>query len=450
MSVIARQFDLEARGTTVATELRGAVATFLTMSYIIFVNPDILAAAGVPKESAIACTAAAAGICCLLMGLIANFPLALASGMGLNAIVAFSIAPVAGSWQIAMALIVIEGVIILILVLVGLREAVFNAIPRDLRLAIGAGIGLFIAFIGAVNSRMVMVPSGTLFVLTNVDPNASLPPVTAGHLTSPDTALAFVGLLITAVLMARKVRGAIVIGIIATAALAIWPFGVTRLTALQFSGPSFEAAFQADFAGALAPKMLPILLPLLFAFLMVDFFDTLGTMTAIAEQADLTDERGRIPATRRILIVDSISASIGGMFGASSVTSYIESAAGVSEGARTGLHSVFVGLMFLAAIFAAPLAGLVPAAATAPALILVGFMMGTQIAKIDFKAYDTAIPAFITLIMMFATYSISHGIGYGFITYVAIKLFSLKPREVHPLMYAVAIAFVAFFIYSPV
>jgi adenine/guanine/hypoxanthine permease len=439
--MIERFFGLRGRGTDVWTELRGAFATFLTMAYILFANPAILSAAGVPFNAAVACTAAAAGICSILMGLYANLPIALASGMGLNAIVAFQVTEVTGSWQAAMGVVVVEGVLILVLVLIGLREAVMDAIPRDLRRAIGAGIGLFIAFIGAVNAKLVIVPSGTVAVLSK-NPGAVLPPVTYGSLATPETAIALIGLVITAWLMARRVRGAIVLGILfGTGVALVW--GVAKLPE-RLQAPDFSIAFQADWRAALRPGLLPLIL----AIMMVDFFDTLGTATAIAEEAGIEDDNGRIPGIRRLLIVDSLSAALGGAFGASSVTSYIESAAGVAEGARTGLHSVFVGLMFLVAIFAAPIAGVVPAAATAPALILVGFLMAVQITRIDFGRLDTAIPAFITLVTLPFTYSISHGIGYGFITYVAIHVLSGRLREVHPLMYALAAAFAAYFVWG--
>jgi len=439
--MIERIFDLRGRGSDVSTELRGALATFLTMAYILLANPAILSAAGVPFEPAVACTAAAAGICSILMGLHANFPLALASGMGLNAIVAFQVATAAGSWQTAMGVVVIEGLLIFILVLLGLREAVLEAIPRDLRRAIGAGIGLFIAFLGAVNAKIVVVPPGTVAVLSK-NPAAVLPPVSYGSLATPETAIALVGLVVTAWLMARRVKGAIVLGILVCTLIAL-ATGVSKLPE-QLRAPSFSIAFQADWRGALRLDLLPLIL----ALMMVDFFDTLGTATGIAEQAGLQDDKGRIFGIRRLLIIDSLSAAIGGAMGASSVTSYVESAAGVAEGARTGLHSVFVGLMFLLAILIAPVAGVVPSAATAPALILVGFLMSSQITRIDFGRLDTAIPAFVTLVTLPFTYSISHGIGYGFITYVAIHVLSGRLRDVHPIMYGLAAAFAAYFIWG--
>jgi AGZA family xanthine/uracil permease-like MFS transporter len=446
MSELAQRLDrffaIKERGSSVSHELRGAVATYLTMAYILFVNPTILRNAGVPFESAVACTAAAAAVCCLLMGLFGNFPLALASGMGLNAIVAFQVAKAAGSWQTAMGVVVLDGVVVLILVLAGLREAVMRAIPADLRRAIGAGIGLFIAFIGLVNARIVVVPPGTLVGL-GLNPNELLPPVGPGSLANPQAAIALAGLIFTAVLMNRRVKGALILGILFGTAVGL-VLGVSHLPT-RLAPPSFAAAFQADVAGALRPS----LLPLLFAIVMVDFFDTLGTATAIGEQAGLQDENGQIPRLRSILVVDSLSASIGGLFGASSVTSYIESAAGVAEGARTGLHTVVVGLLFAASIFLAPIAGMVPAAATAPALILVGFLMIAQLGRIDFQRLETAVPAFVTLVTLPLTYSIAHGVGYGFMTYVLICLLSGKAREVHPLMGLTAVAFAAYFVFAP-
>jgi AGZA family xanthine/uracil permease-like MFS transporter len=397
------------------------------MAYILFVNPSILSAAGIDAPSAVACTALASAICCFLMGFIADFPLATAPGMGLNAFVAFTLAAKAGSWQAAMGVIFLDGLIMLILVLAGLREAIMDAIPRDLRLATGAGIGLFIALLGLVNAKIVILGI----------PDAPLQP---GSVTNPTTIVSLIGLIITATLMARRITGAIVIGILA-ATLAALALHVTHLPT-TFQGPHFSTAFHADIRGALHWQLLPYL----FAVLMVDFFDTLGTATAIGEQANLVEPNGRVKNIRQILIVDSLAASIGGLLGVSSVTAYIESAAGVAEGARTGLHSIFVGLFFLLAIFAAPLASIVPSAATAPALILVGFLMISQLTKINFTDIESAIPAFIILITIPLTYSIAHGIGYGFIAYTLIKLLVGKPKQVRPLMYLVAAAFTAYFI----
>jgi AGZA family xanthine/uracil permease-like MFS transporter len=434
-------FHLQARGTTLTREVRGGLATFLTMAYILFANPVILASAGVPVDSALAATALAAAVCSVLMGVVANMPIAMAPGMGLNAVVAFQLAVTTGSWQAAMGLVVVEGLLVLALVLAGLREAVMTAIPVDLRRAIGVGIGLFIAFIGAVNARFVVVPGGTLAALT-ANPNQAMPPVAAGSLAHPDALVALAGLLLVGVLLARRQPGALLIGIAATTGLTLLT-GQTRWPAsgAWFAWPRLDTFGAADLSAALQWSAVPLVLSLM----MVDFFDTLGTATALGEQAALTDRDGRIPGLRRLLAVDALGASIGGWFGASSSTAYIESAAGIAEGARTGLHSVVVGALFVCAAFLAPLAGVVPASATAPALIAVGFLMCTAITRIDFGRIDTGLPAFLTLLMVPLTYSIAHGIGYGVLSSVAIAVCRGRARTVHPIMYGVALAFALFF-----
>ncbi len=443
-------FELSQRQTTIGRELRGSVTTFLTMAYIVALNPAILSSAGVPFEPAVACTALAAGVCCILMGLCANFPIALASGMGLNAFVAFAVAKQTGSWQTAMGLVVLDGIVILVLVLAGLRGAMLEAIPVDLRRAMAAGIGLLISLLGAVSAGIVE-SSGL--------PN---PPIRPGEFSETTVVITFLGVVVTGVLLSRRVPGAILLGILITAV------GLSLVDALDVEGQSeaianeaavsaeeqsnvdekpsswtsrFSIAFQADVLGALQWKFLPLLLSLL----MVDFFDTLGTVTALADQSELKDEQGRVLGLKRILVVDSISAGLGGVFGVSSVTSYIESAAGISEGARTGLHSVFVGLLFLLCIFAAPFLAFVPSAATAPALIIVGFLMCEPVTRIDFRQTDVAISAFLTLLLIPMTYSISHGIGYGILSFVAIRGLTGRCRDVHPLMYAAGVVFATAF-----
>lgn len=432
MNALDRLFQIHQRGSSVATEIRGGVATFLTMAYILVVNPAILSSAGIPLESAVACTALAAGLCSILMGMVANFPLALASGMGLNAFVVHA-ATITGSWQSAMGLVVLDGLIVLVLVVMGIREAMVDAIPVDLRRGISAGIGLFIALIGCVSAGLVV---------KNELPG---PPVSSGAFTQPTVLVTIGAVCVIAVLLQRKTTGAILVGLIlAAVALLLIQVGAgsDALGATAwFRMPSLEIAGQADLRGALSLKFAPLLLSLL----MVDFFDTLGTVTSLGEQSQLIDERRRVLGLRRILFVDSISASIGGWLGVSSVTSYIESAAGVAEGARTGLHSIVVGALFLLAMFAAPLVACLPPAATASALIVVGFLMAEPLRRINFSQPDTAIPAFVTVLLIPMTYSISHGIGYGVLTFVAIRLLALRWREVHPLMYAAAIVFAAAF-----
>jgi AGZA family xanthine/uracil permease-like MFS transporter len=358
----------------------------------------------------------------------------------LNAVVAFQVVGQTGSWQAAMGLVALNGLIVLALVLAGVREAVMSAIPLDLRRAISVGIGLFIALIGAVNALLVVIPPSSVAAL-NTNPAATVPPVTHGSLQAAEPLLALAGLLIIAFLLSRRMPGAIVIGI-AAATLAGLLLGVSHWPAgAWLRMPQFDTVFQADLASAFEIRLLPLLL----SIMMVDFFDTMGTVTAIAEAGDLHDRQGRIPQLRSILAIDSISAMIGGAFGVSSVTSYVESAAGVADGARTGLHNVVVAALFAACIFAAPLVAIVPAAASAPALIVVGFLMCQQVVRMDFSALDTAIPAFLILLMTPLTFSISHGIGYGFIAYVAIKLLHGRPKDVQPMMYAAATLFVAYF-----
>lgn len=435
-------FDLHGRGTTVTREVRGGATTFLTMAYILFANPAILHAAGVPLDAAIAGTAAVAAITSIMMGLVANVPIALAPGMGLNAVIAYQLAPQLGSWQAAMAIIVLDGLVVLLLVLVGAREAVMNAIPADLRRAIGIGIGLFITFIGLVNAKFVVVPGGTIAALTH-DPTIAMPPVSFGTLGNPETAVAFVGLIVVGILASRKVPGAIVIGI-AVATIAALFMGVAHAPHALIATPSFETFGQVDMKAALTLAAMP----LLASVIMVDFFDTIGTASAITDEAGLQDKNGHIPRLRALLAVDAISASIGGLFGVSSATCYIESAAGVAEGARTGLHNIVVGGLFLLAIFIAPAFTIVPAAATAPALIVVGFLMCQQIARIDFSDAVTGLPAFILLVTVPLTYSIAHGIGYGFITYVLISALTGRARAVHPVMYVTTAAFAAYFVFG--
>lgn len=432
-------FDLAGRGTTVGREARGALATFLTMAYILVANASILSAAGVPADAAVAATALTAGLASILMGLGANVPIALAPGMGLNAFVAFQIAPAAGGWQGAMGLVVLDGAVVLAFVLLGLREAVARAIPVDLRRAIGVGIGLFIVFLGLVQAQIVVVPASTVAALSE-HPGLTLPPVTGGDWSAPGPLIAMVGFVAGACLLALGRAGAMIAAIGVSALLAMQT-GHMSWNGTIVAWPRFDTVFQADVRAALDWR----LAPLLFSLILVDFFDTVGTVTAIGEAAGLTGRDGLMPRLKQVLAIDAVAAVIGGATGASSATSYVESAAGVAEGARTGLHSVFVGLLFLASMALAPIAAAVPAVATAPALILTGLLMCRDIGRIDVVRLDTAIPAFLTVIMVPLTYSISHGIGAGFIAYVAIKLLSGRIREVHPLMAVSAATFALFF-----
>lgn len=431
---LEQRFKVRERGSTVATEIVAGLTTFMTMAYILFVNPSILGAAGMPQEAVAVATALAAGITTLAMGLFANYPFALASGMGLNAALAFGLVLGQGvSWQTAMGVIFVEGAIVTLFVLSNVREAVMNAIPIELKRAIGAGIGLFIAFIGLSQSGVVVASEATL--------------VTFGHFADPKVLLTFGGILVTAALLSLRVRGAILGGIILTALAGI-PLGITRLPErfVALPGPgSFDTLFRLDIAGALQVGLLSSI----FAFLMTDFFDTMGTVVAVAGEAGLLDREGRLPGVKRVLLVDSLAAVVGGLFGASSVTTYVESAAGVGEGGRTGLTSVVVALLFFASVLFTPLLVIVPPQATAAALIVVGFLMlSTVVKEIRFDNYTEAFPAFVTLLTIPLTFSIARGIGYGFVTYVAVKLLTGRARDVHWLMWVISGLFVLSFLWE--
>jgi AGZA family xanthine/uracil permease-like MFS transporter len=444
-------FKFSERGTNFRTEVVAGLTTFMTMAYIIFVNPAILGTqgTGLPVSGVFFATCVAAAVACIAMGLVANFPLALASGLGLNAIVTYTLILGLGlTWQQAMAVIVVEGVLVTVLVITNVREAVLNAIPLSLKFAIAVGIGLFIAFIGLKNAGLV-VPNADTYVAL-------------GDLTQGPVLLAVFGLIFTLALVARGLRGGIIVGILVTGIVGMI-FGVVPL-------PTAIVDFQFDTStvggGILAvPEVLQLsLLPVIFALFMTDFFDTMGTMFAVAEEGKLLDEESRVPQAKRILQVDGLAAILGGAMGASSVTSYIESGSGVAEGGRTGLTSVVVGLLFLVALPFSPLisvfGGSIPipdpeagsqslfvSPVTAPALIIVGFLMMTEVRQIPWDRFDEAIPAFLTILTLPLTFNISYGIGFGFISYVLIKLSRGRVGEVHPLLYVTAALFALAFVW---
>ncbi|HVR33820.1 MAG TPA: NCS2 family permease [Acidimicrobiia bacterium] len=424
-------FKLSERGTSVATEIRAGVATFLVMAYIIFVNPSILGAAGMDPGAVAAATALVAGILCIAMGVVSNYPLAMAAGLGINAAVAFGLVLGAGlSPAGAMGVIVLEGIVVTVLVVVGLREAIMEAVPSSLKYAIGVGIGLFILFIGFVNGGLIQQGAGV--------------PVEWVFPNSAGAALTLIGLLITVVLYARKVIGALVISIALTTIIGLI-MGVQSLPDTLAVSPDFSTLGQFDLGEVFTVLGTLTALLTVFSFMLTDFFDTMGTATAIVEQADLTDEDGQIPDVGKLLLVDSIGAALGGMAGVSSNTSYIESSAGVAEGGRTGLTAVVVGVLFLISIFLAPIAGIIPAQATAPVLILVGFLMCSLIKDIDFTDFEEGMPALLAIVLMPLTYSITVGIGAGFVMYVLIKAVRGKASQVPLLMWIVAAAFVVYF-----
>jgi AGZA family xanthine/uracil permease-like MFS transporter len=450
--VLERWFELSRRGATVGGEIRGGLTTFMVMAYIIFVNPAILSFAGIPplqgQGPSFAATQAAtclvAGAMTIAMGLATNYPLAIASGMGINAVVAFQlVAALKLPWTAAMGVVLLEGLVITVLVLTGFREAIMHAIPVALKRAIGVGIGLFILFIGLGAAGIVKPgPPGV--------------PVTLGDLTAAPVAVALVGLLLTLWLTARQFTGALLVGILASTALAIAVNASTGGRAFPLPGQAvWPAALMArpDFSSlgagfdfsVFARLGLITALVTIFALMLSDFFDTMGTVIGIGGEAGWLTRDGRLPRLNRVLLVDSLGAVAGGAAGASSATTYIESAAGVAAGARTGLASVVTGAGFLLALFFAPLAGVVPAQATAPALIVVGYLMSRVVREIPFGDFEEGFPALLTLTMMAFTYSITNGIGAGFVSYCFIKLVRGRGREVAPMMYAAALAFVIYF-----
>ncbi|MCS6775670.1 MAG: NCS2 family permease [Chloroherpetonaceae bacterium] len=422
-----KHFALRERGTTVAREIMAGLTTFLTMAYIIFVNAQVLSnipalKGSVPALAAATCLAAA--IPTLLMGLWTNMPLALAPGMGLNGALAFGLCLGRGvSWQTAMGVIVVEGILITLLVLVGLRESILRAIPLALRHAIAAGIGLFLALLGMVNAGLVRM-------------NLPSAPLTFGNVHDRGVQVAIIGAVITFALFALRWRAALLAGILIATVLALLT-GVAKPPEVWLQVPDFATFGQADVVGALQPALWASVL----AFLMSDFFDSMGTVLGVGREAGLTGPEGEVPRLREVLLVDSCAAWWGGLCGASSATAYIESASGVAEGGRTGLTAVTVGVLFLASLFFAPLAGVVPPQATAAALIVVGFLMLKSVRDIAFDRVEEALPAFVTLITIPFTYSIARGIGYGFISYVVILCALRRWRDLHPLMVGVTLLF---------
>jgi AGZA family xanthine/uracil permease-like MFS transporter len=425
-------FKLSERGTSVGTEVRAGVTTFLVMAYIIFVNPTILGNAGLDPGAVGAGTALVAGVLTILMGLVANVPIAMAAGLGINAAVAFGLVLGSGlTPEGAMGVIVLEGLIVAALVLVGFREAIMNAVPMSLKRAIGVGIGLFILFIGFTEGGLISGEQPDPIV-TFVFPNSAGAWVT------------LVGLLITVILYGMKVRGALIMSIIATTIVAlIW--GVAEFPSEFTASPSFDTLGAFDLGNVFTQLGVITAVLTIFSFMLTDFFDTMGTATAIAEQADLIDDEGNVENIGKLLFIDSIGAAAGGAAGVSSNTSYIESAAGVGEGGRTGLTSVVTGILFLVAIFLSPLAGIIPPEATAPVLILVGFLMAGLIKGIDFDDFEEGFPALLAITLMPLTFSITVGIGAGFVMYTVIKVVKGKAREIHPLMWVVAVAFLIYF-----
>lgn len=431
-------FKAGERGSSVGQEVRAGLTTFLAMAYIIAVNPSLLTQAGIPASAAVTATCLGAGIMTILMGLIANRPLACASGMGVNAVFAFTLTGIAGGdWHAASAVIFIEGVAILILVLCGLREAIMDAIPVSLRHAISVGLGLFIAMIGLADAGIIVADESTMVAL--------------GDVFSPTFLVGLISIVVTIVLYAMNVKGALLLGIV-LAVIAGIPLGVTQLPSGIVSGldfTTFGAPFQADESGIMGIAKVvtnPTLLVFAFSLMMSDFFDTMGTAMAVAKQGEFLESDGRVKDIKPILIVDSAAAAVGGLVGASSITTFVESASGAADGGRTGLSSVVAGLLFIVAAFFSPLISVVSSAATCGALVFVGYLMMSEVTEIDWSDLLEGLPAFLIVAGVPLTYSISNGIGFGFIAYVVVAAVTGQLKKVKPLMWIAALAFLVYFL----
>ncbi len=455
MKIFEKLFKLKENNTDIKTECIAGLTTFMTMAYILAVNPNILAETGMDRGAVFTATAIAAFIGTIVMSLVANYPFVLAPGMGLNAYFTYTVVIGMGySWQYALTAVLAEGIIFIVLSLTNVREAIFNAIPMNLKHAVSVGIGLYIAFIGLQNAKIV-VDGSTLVTIFSFKKSVANGTFSTEGIT---VLLALIGILITAILMVKKVKGNILIGILATWVLGI----ICELTGLYT--PNADAGWYSlipDFSNGIAiPSLEPIFckmdfsnifsldfIVIIFAFLFVDLFDTLGTLIGVASKADMLDKDGKLPRVKGALLADAIGTTAGAVLGTSTVTTFVESASGVAEGGRTGLTSAVSALLFALSLVLSPLFLAIPSFATAPALIMVGFLMLTSITKIDFNDYTDAIPAFIAIASMPFTYSISEGISFGVISHVVIKLAAGKGKEVSPLMYVLAVLFIAKYIF---
>ena len=451
--MLEKMFKLKENNTSFRTEVVAGLTTFMAMAYILAVNPNILSAAGMDRGAVFTATALSSFIATCLMALLSNYPFVLAPGMGLNAYFAYTVVLGMGySWQQALVAVFVEGIIFILLSLTNVREAIFNSIPMTLKHAVSVGIGLFIAFIGLQNAKIVVNNDSTLVSI--VDFTADF------HTSGISALLAVIGIFIIAVLYVKKVKGAILIGIFATWILGI----ICQLTGLYVVTPDagyyslipawssfnlgaissvFGQCFKADFSSLRAFDFVAIVC----AFLFVDIFDTLGTLIGCATKADMLDKEGKLPRIKEALLADAIATTAGAVLGTSTTTTFVESSAGVAEGGRTGLSSVVTGLLFLLAVFLSPIFITIPSFATAPALLFVGFLMISAVTAIDFNDFTEAVPAYLALIAMPLTYSISEGIAAGVISYVVINLISGKAKKITPLMYVLAVLFICKFIF---
>lgn len=430
-SLAEKLFKLKENKTSVKTEIMAGITTFMTMSYILAVNPQILGDAGMDKGAVFTATIIASIIAILIMGLYANLPFALAPGMGLNAFFTYTVVMTMGkSWEFALVAVFIEGIVFIILSIFNVREAIFNAIPISLKTAVSVGIGLFIALIGLLNST----------VIVKNDIGLGL-----GNLVSKESFIFFIGLLIMAVLTARKTKGALLIGIVISTIIALFT-GVSKLPEggiIQLPPSISPIALKLDFSSMLSFEMFSVV----FAFLFVDLFDTVGTLTGVATKAKMLDENGELPNAGRALFADSIGTTLGALLGTSTVTTFVESATGVAEGGRTGLTALSAGFCFFLSIFFYPLITIIPPQATAAALVMVGLFMIDSIVDINFGDFTESFPAFMTIIMMPFAYSIAEGIAFGMISYASVKLLTGKGKEVSPLVYVLALVFLLRYIF---
>ena len=451
--MLERIFQLRENNTTIRTEVIAGITTFMTMAYILAVNPNILSAAGMDPTAVLIATCLASFVGTICMALLANYPFALAPGMGLNAYFAYTVCGNMGyDWKVALAAVALEGVIFIILSLTNVREAIFNAIPGTLKKGVSAGIGLFIAFIGLQNGHVVVNNDSTL--LSYVDFAGNF------HTEGICAILALIGTFIIAILYYKKVKGSILIGITATWILGMLAqatgiyvidadhgfyslFPAFQLTDFTKIGETFGQVFRADFSNVNLANFIVVL----FAFLFVDMFDTIGALVGVATKADMLDENEKLPKVQQALLADAIATTAGAVFGTSTTTTYVESSAGVGAGARTGLASIVTGFMFLIAIFFAPVFTAIPGFATAPALIFVGFLMLGAIVQIDFDDLAEAVPAYLCLLAMPLMYSISEGIAMGVISYVIINVCCGKARKITSLMYVLALLFICKYIF---
>jgi AGZA family xanthine/uracil permease-like MFS transporter len=446
---LERTFHLTQNKTTVRTEVMAGVTTFMTMAYIIFVNPSILSAAGMPFGSVMVATILAAAFATVVMALAANYPFALAPGMGMNAFFTYTVVLGLGhSWQTALGAVFLSSIICLAVTLSGARERIINDVPMSLKMALGVGIGLFIAFIGFKNAGVIVANPGTTVGLIN--PHYFQDPALSALLpygcTPASVILFLIGLAVTGWLVVKNVKGALLWGILATTVIGI-PMGVTQIPAgfVPFSAPpSLATTFLAlDLKSVLTVAMIPIIFTMAFT----DLFDTVGTFVGVSSKAGMLDENGRLPRGGRALVADSVGSFIGSLLGTSNTTTYVESASGVAEGGRTGLTGIVVALLFLLSLFLAPLVGIIPVAATAPVLVIVGIFMMEPVMKIDFSKYLIAIPAFLTIVMMPFAFSIAEGIVAGVVSFVLLHLLTGKAEEIRPTMWVLGGLFVLRYIF---